>query len=92
MAKKRTSLKEARGGHQHRDLDALLGKVGGEDKTEDRVQISVRLNKSARDTLKKKMIDFDISLQSLIETVVMQFNDDDKALVDWVRQHVPRND
>lgn len=92
MAKQRTSLKEAKGGHKHRDLDELLGKVGGEEQQEPRVQLPVRVDKSARDALKKKVIDHNTSIQALMETVIVQFNKGNPALMTWVAEYVPKND
>ena len=96
MAKQRTSLKEAKGGHKHRDLDDLLNKVGEKPAQvatqETRVQLPVRVGKSQRDALKKKVIDYNISIQSLLETVILQFNHGEKELSLWIEQHVPKND
>lgn len=92
MAKQRTSLKDAKGGHKHRDLDELLGKVGNEAETEERVQMAVRVAKSARDGVKKTCIDHKITTQALLETVIVQFNAGNQALLNWVEEFVPKND
>lgn len=93
MAKQRTSLKDSKGGHKHRDLDELLGKVGGDEaEAEERVQMAVRVAKSARDDFKKNCIDHRITTQALLETVIVQFNGDNPALLKWIDEFVPRND
>lgn len=92
MAKQRTSLKEAKGGHKHSDLTALLDKVGGDPEGEERVQMGVRVTKSARDGLKKNCIDHKITTQALMETVIVQFNNGNPALMKWVDEYVPKND
>ena len=92
MAKQRTSLKDSKGRHKHRDLDELLGKVGDEQEAEERVQMAVRVAKSARDGFKKNCIDHKITTQALLETVIVQFNAGNEAFLKWVEEYVPKND